>query len=60
MLAAVQLQPYAELIVVGYISEFTNSETLKVESSLERAAARIAIKTHENSRYIFFNVIIQI
>ena len=60
MLAAVQLQPYAELIVVGYISEFTNSETLKVESSLEREATRIAIKTHENSRYIFFNVIIQI
>ena len=43
-----------------YLFEFTNSETLKVESSLEREATRIAIKTHENSRYIFFNVIIQI
>ena len=59
MLAAVQLQPYAELIVVGYIyiSEFTNSETLGVESSLERGSAPIAMirdKTHEDSRYIFF------
>jgi len=53
MLAAVQLQPYAELIVVGYISEFTNTETLGVESSLERGSAPIAMirdKTHEDSR----------
>ena len=63
MLAAVQLQPYAELIVVGYISEFANSETLGVESSLERGSAPIAMirdKTHEDSRYIFFSVRIQI